>query len=325
MAEDIAPQNRSRSVLLTDWGADGERIRGDKSSVVYQIIIPSLLYDEIIIPDEIFVVSNKLARWFGNDEGLEIWRELFDIGSLAIIKHPITAYLNPSLQEFAQYNPIQARARYIEKFGSKDDEYFSPTDFQKRFYKNIELLLSQNKTIEMREAGAKKSTPIMPIFGNILGSLLQHPGYRSWRRICFPQITNENLTIFEKLFTEPESIIHELQRRNYLRNFLRDEDDIPVVNRSMAYQAANLFPSAARQSLQRLTDSAFTAAFCFRENAVGRYGGMLKAVPPLSEETTNMPNGELTSEAVAVVDAHVRLPIPMPKLDRGYGRAVAEV
>src|SRR5437867_3753046 len=105
-----APTPRPRSVALTDWTADVDHLRADRDAIIYQLLILSLLYDEILVQDELLVLSDPLAEGFGQGEGKRIWEEVLDVGSFVILQLPISAYRTDDLKEYAQNHPIEARA-----------------------------------------------------------------------------------------------------------------------------------------------------------------------------------------------------------------------
>lgn len=313
--------SRPRSVVLTDWAADVDHLRADRDAIIYQLLILSLLYDEILIQDELLVLSDPLADWFGQREGIRIWEELLDVGSIVILRHPTSAYPTDELRDYSQDHPIDARAKYIQQFGTKDDRRFKPSDVHQKFYSNIEWCLRQGIG-GMREAGARRRIEIMSHFSATLRSVLSNPGFSPWLKSCFPSLRHQDISRFCGYVTEPETLVKTLERKRLLRKVLRDKNGQPILNRSLAYQGASLFPSAKEAAFRQIVQSAFAVPFCWRENAVGRYGGILKAVPPPMTQPTSR---RRLHTPLVTVDAHVNVPIAMPRLEPGFSEAVAAI
>jgi hypothetical protein len=321
----IAP--RPKSVVLTDWAVEVDHLRANRDNFVYQLLLLSLLYDEVLIQDEALVLSDTLAHWFGESDGREIWEELLDIGSLVVLKHPLFAYPTDELRENAQNHPIEARAKYIERFGTKGDQQFKVSDIQARLYSNIEWCLKHKRT-PAREVGANRGIDIMPLFSRALWTVLSEGGYAAWIESNFPTLRAQDVSRFLKLISDPEGLVKSLEKKGVLRNIVRDQNGQPVLNRSLAYQAASLFPLTQKTKFQQIIQSAFAMPFCWRERAIGRYGGVLKAIPPRS--TQPVPDRKRTrrhsaKQAIAIVEAHVNVPIAMPSLRRGFGKAIVDV
>jgi hypothetical protein len=76
-------------VVMSNWasGTVGPKVP-DCKSLLYELMFLSLLYDEVLIPD-LFILSTKLAKWLDSDDRL--LPEIFDLGTLKVIKHPIDA------------------------------------------------------------------------------------------------------------------------------------------------------------------------------------------------------------------------------------------
>ncbi|MBZ0131710.1 hypothetical protein [Candidatus Methylomirabilis sp.] len=316
----LPSSSRPSSIVLTDWAADVDHLRADQDAVIYQLLILSLLYDQILIQDELLVLSDPLAAWFGRGEGQRIWDEALDVGSLVILRHPLSAYPTAELKEYAHQHPLHARAEYLHRFGAKDEHPFNPTPIQRAFYSIVEASLSRD-TGRTREVGALRRTEIMPRFAATLESVLRNPNL-PWFKATFPALEQEDVRHFQEYVVEPAHLVNELVSRGVTFNMVPDGSGQPTLNRALAYQAASLFPPATETAFRQLIQSVFALPFCWRENAVGRYGGILKAVPPaLSRSSTPR---TLDGPSV-IVDAHVNVPLAMPRLEPGFAKAIGEV
>ena len=311
---------RPRSVVLTDWAAGVDHLRTDRSGFVNQILLLSLLYDEVLVQDELLVLSDPIANWFTTGDGSSLWSELLDVGSLVILQHPAAAYPTEQLQELSQSHPIEARSKYIERYGTKEDRPFKPSSAHLKFHAHIEWCLSQEKG-RLRQAGAHRETQIMPLFVETLNSVLSNPHYSQWLTVCFPNLKPDDIARFRDFVGNPAKLVQELANAKIVGNVLR-QNDKPVFNRSLAYLATNLFPIEKRGELKQVIQSSFAAPFCWQEDAVGRYGRNLRSIP---NPTASDAGESINIGPLVEVQAHMNVPLAMPQPQPGFASVIAEV
>jgi hypothetical protein len=312
------------SVILTDWAADGENLGKNPEAVLYEILLLSLLYDKILIQDEVFALSNKMARWFSDEMYSDLLRKCFDLGTLVILKHPIHAYPTDDLKELSLDAPILARAKYIQRFGTRGEHRFHPRPHQRALYDVIDQCL-QTRPGAQRPVGSLMQLDIMSTFGNILHDVLSSGHYARWRDSAFRGVTDDMAEDFVHFVEEPERLAAKLKdyRQSYV--ILPDPQGKPIFNRSLAYQAASLYPPRQSRAMQRLIQTVFAAPFSWRENAAGRYSRSLRELLWLpsgafSEAGDYQEEGEIVS-----VEAHVDVPIVLPKLSSDFVDAIVRV
>lgn len=92
-------ENMSR-IVLCDWAANVESIGTSPTKIAHQLAILSLIYDDVLIQDEIFALSNQMAQIFTPGREFEILKQCFEIGSIKVLKHK--AYLSDDLKEMSQ-------------------------------------------------------------------------------------------------------------------------------------------------------------------------------------------------------------------------------
>ena len=75
------------AVVLNDFAAAGDRVISLRhwESFVWELMLYSLLREEVLIQDEALVLSEKFARAFSPRPRGRILDELFDIGSLVVL------------------------------------------------------------------------------------------------------------------------------------------------------------------------------------------------------------------------------------------------
>jgi len=305
------------SVSLSDFAAnpDGVLSLRQWTSFVWELMLYSLLRDEVLIQDEALVLSEKFARIFATPVHVRMLDELFDMGTLVVLKHPLTAYPEPGLQELALTSPLVARARYIQQYTTKGAQPFLPTAAQRRVHENLDGIL-QRHPASQREAGHGSTAYIFKSFSNKLSEILGDSRYRPWLLAEFPGTTHAILDDFEGYVADPQRALRRIAEAG------REVRPGPesAFTRSIGYQVAETYSPRQAHAMQHFLQSAFAVAFNSRENAIGRYSASLREVmimPPISE-----PERDPT---VVTIDAVVRTPLRLPAPAPGFAKVIQEV
>jgi hypothetical protein len=124
-------------------------------------MILSLLYDEILVQDQVFVCSTNPAKWFASDDRMLC--ELFDLDTLKILKRPISEYPR-NLQDKAREFPILGRSDEIKERSSNVGEPFEPTSIQMRFHERLDACLKERQSAH-KEGGSKATWMFSKLFG----------------------------------------------------------------------------------------------------------------------------------------------------------------
>jgi hypothetical protein len=318
------PPMMPESVVLTDWAADLEHLGKGPEAVLYELMLLSLLYDSILIQDEVFALSDKVSWWFSSSGYAELLPECFDLGAMVVLTHPLLVYPTDDLRELALDSPILARAKYVEKYGTRAEYRFVPTERQKAFYHLVDSYL-QVRPAAHRPVGSLQKLDIMSCFATVLRDVLSMRQYTKWRDSAFPGITDAMAEDFVGYIDEPDKLAAKLKDsgRDYV--VLTEPEGRPVFNRSLGYQAASLYPRNQARAMQRLIQTTFAAPFTWRENAAGRYSKSLREL--LWMPTDSLAEvGEIESEEdIVSVEAHIDTPIVLPDLDSDFVDAIARV
>jgi len=313
---------RHPSVLLSDWAANVE-LPGMSSpeAALYELLLLSLLYDEVAVQDEVFALSSKLSEWLLRTQAEDLVAKLFDVGSLVVLTHPLSAYPENRLAELASKRPIAARAQYISEYSTKDDAPFTSTLLQERLYDQIDSCLREMPQ-SRREVGSRGRRDLFGEFGYILRKVLSDRRYRSWVQAAFPGISDAMAADFLSYLHDPENVLRKADEKRRSLTVLRDPDGRPVLNRSFWYQAASLYPRGEAEAMHQLIQTCFAAPFCDREKAVGRYGPALKELLLLQAGMSEEP---LNPETLVSVEASIDVDLPLPRLDANFADAVRSV
>jgi hypothetical protein len=312
------------SLVLTNWAADERNIGKSPKEVLYELLLLSLLYDKILIQDEIFVLSPRMASWFSTGEYSELLRKCFDLGTLVVLKHPLFAYPTDELKELSLEAPILARAKYIQKFGTRAEYVFEPSAHQFALYHMIDSCL-QNRPEAQRPVGYLKKLDIIPTFASILKEVLSSKHYTKWRNAAFRGITDAMAEEFVSFIEEPDRVVTRFRETGRDIVALTGSGDKTIFNRSLAYQAASLYPSRQARAMQRLVQTTFAAPFSWRENAAGSYSGSLREllwIPAGSPTELGEPERQ---EEIVSIEAYADVSTALPDLGSDFVKAIVRV
>jgi hypothetical protein len=282
----------------------------------------SLLYDEVLIQDEIFVCSQKMAGWFRDGETFRLLEELFAIGGITVLKRPLRRY-PPQLQEKAQKNPIQARVEHLTKFSvGNTGEPLRFTNEQRQFHNRLESCLLASPRGH-RDAGSKNALgeDLMQSFGNRLSEVLMDARYKRWRASKFPHISPQTGSEFVGFVQDPSEAIKRIKERTGQQPRFTLEGDSPVFSTALAVQAAASYQPDEANDLVSLIETVFAVPFCMDEDAVGRHSRTLRELPlPLDQ-----PEGKREAGRVVKVETRVKVPVGLPRPEPGFAEALQRV
>jgi hypothetical protein len=312
------------SVLMTDWATDDLSMGGSAKSTIFELMLLSLLYDNVLIQDEVFALSYKCADWFSEEKDLELLRKCFDIESIVILKLPLFAYPTDELKELAQKAPIYARAEYIQRYGTRAEKIFIPNASQLSLYHNIDAWLL-NRPKAQRPVGSLQKFDIMSTFGVILKEVLSSKLYKKWRETAFQEITDDMAEDFIKFIEEPDKVVGRLKEKGIEFKTVVGPDGKPTFNRSLGFLASTLYSPKQAKAMQRLIQTTFAAPFSWRENAAGRYSKFLRELLWMPADTVPDDLEYLEKGEIVSVEAHVDTRISLPEIDTDYVEAINHV
>jgi len=298
-------KKRPNSIVLTDWGAYADVYRSPRKFIT-DLIMLSLLYDTVLIQDEVFVLSDSLPKWFDSPAGHALLNRLFELDSVVLLAWPARAYTK-NIATDPKVHPLFARAEWHVKNSTRGDELFVPSESHKAFYKKVEAALAAHGS-SLRERGTGTDVDVGECYRKILRDVLGLKRYEAWLRSLYPDISEAMRSAVLEYIDRPSLAVRHLTDRGFRVNALIVEG-APVFNRSLGFQVSRMYGSKEKRALQQLMQSAYAIPLCESEEAVGRYGRSLKEVPWCSEEKGAQ--GEAHDKKVmveAVVDTNLWLP-----------------
>ncbi|MHC4172809.1 MAG: hypothetical protein ACYTBX_01635 [Planctomycetota bacterium] len=309
----MKPKN---SLLMTDWVGGTGKIAKDFKTFIYELVLLSLVYDEILIQDEALVLSRKLSRWMKAKEDFRLLEECFGAGCIRVLTHPKRAFPIQELKDLSEYNPIQARAKYIAKYSTWGDKPFKPTKLQRQFYNRIDSLISSSQSYH-RPVGQKERIDFRSRFPKILLEVLSGNSYRKWRERAFSGITPEMADEFIRYIDEPGRALGELP--SDIRHSIPGEH---IFTRSLGYRLTTLYEAPMQNAMKKLIETVFAAPFCENEDASGRYDSALKEFVLPLEESDYTDFSE--TEHIVSVQAHTEVPLTLPPLNANLSKVISE-
>lgn len=314
----------SRSIVMVDWSRRNEPTTQTRDEFLWHQTLLSLLYDEVFAQDEILVCSQRMARWFGDEESFRLLEELVECGGLSVLKRPWERYPK-ELQEQALKQPIAARKVHLERFSVNNDG--APLQFnleQLQFHKKLEGLLASRDHAH-RFAGSKKKQgkDLMQQFASLLAKVLTERKYKRWLRLRFKNITPEIADDFVQYIRDPDSAIDRLKAQMPDRPpKFTPQSGAPVFSTALAVQVAAIYGEREAKELQDLIETVFARPFCEEEDAEGRYGSLLRELPFLLKDEGRENAGPV--DAVKVIEA-VKIPVGLPSPGPNFANIIGKL
>jgi hypothetical protein len=309
------------TIVLTDWGANADNIAVDIRSFTWELMLLSLLYERVLIQDETFVVGSQLPKWFSNTANRRILDEVFDMGTVAILTHPIGAYLDEDLQFLARTSPLTARSEYIARHTTKGDKPFVSTKSQQAFCRFLDPIVSERRGVRI-EAGKKREFDIMSAFSDVLTEILGREHYRKWLAAAFSGVSQQMAGDFLRFLENPELAVKRPNKGKELRVVRNENGDI-MFGRSLGFQLASWYSPREKNAMQRLIQTCFAAPFCYREKAIGRYNNRGLREPLLVTE--EMASELSQPDANLRVESSISVPVDLPLPTEGFGKVIQRV
>jgi hypothetical protein len=255
--------SQPRRIILTHWNA-GVFKRDALPQLIPELVVFSLLYDEVLIREEDLLTNRSIIALLSDDAVFSIFEELLAAGIVRLLRLPLQNY-PPGRRYDPVRLPISARAEEHELRRTYRGRPWKPTANEWRFFARLDEVVVHNP------ASSRFHTDFAPrnLFADELAEVLENRhAYRLRFHPVFRYIPSETADSLIRFCREPGS---------WLR-FLHDAGITnPIVGpdggfyRSAAYQCFELLP--APRSTRRLVESVYAATYCDREQSDGRYGG----------------------------------------------------
>jgi hypothetical protein len=264
----LATNQEGSTLLLTDWAATIDTPQETVTSFdafAFEVIFQSLVFDRILVADEILTLSSRMPDWFSSRDRLDILRKLFDLETLKVLTFPQNYYQTTELQSRCVDEPITARAFHHEWYSSKGKTPFCPTHNQRDWYEKCDRILNERRQARHPIASIRPYD-LYGSFAAMLRRLLVLPQYRSWISTTFPAL----MPVVDDLvgYIDHPELADKIIREK--RGDSRPGDG-KHFTRSLAYRLASVKWPNLEGEFRSLVQSAFASALVSGEDGVGRY------------------------------------------------------
>jgi hypothetical protein len=257
------PDVHYQRIILTHWNA-GVFHSALASYLLPELIIYSLLYDEVLIREEDLLTNRAIHQLLSERNNFAVFSEMLTSGLVKLLRLPLNYY--PSGRRFDPVRlPFSARAEEHQLRRSYKGKPWKPSQEDWQLFRQIDELIAKYPS------GSRYHIPFGPgnTFADQLGEILGNlQSYRIAAHPVFRYIDDGTAAQFLKFCKDPTE---------WLR-FLHDHGiKNPIIGpdagfyRSAAYQCSNLLPTP--RAIRRLAESVYAATYCDRESSDGRYGG----------------------------------------------------
>jgi hypothetical protein len=289
------------SIILTDWAANPKKFNANLEDTSYELMLYSLLYDEILIQDECFTLTQKVTNWYYNKDictkntnwgneseqnGKAILEKLFELGTIKILLFPKHYYIKKELEDLAETNPITARAKFQRESATNSIEPINPSPEQEKLFIFLDGLIRKNPHIG-REWGSLTGFDHYSQFRKYLKETLEKDYYKLWINSNFPSLADGKIIFdLQKYIDNPQELINDLKKRGEEPKYHRDIGGMPLFSRTLGYQYSKRYYrkngneiTKEATDIQALLQSVFAATAGWNEEAIGRYSDVVGEFP----------------------------------------------
>ncbi len=310
-----------RSIVMTEWSPTDGPNHSSRDQFLWQQMLLSLLYDEVLAKDETVLCSTRMARWFADGESFRLFEELLDCGGLVVLKRPLETYPE-ALRERAVREPVSARSEHLENFSVHNSgASIRFSDKQRHFHTALEHAL-QTRRHAHRDAGSRKISDanLMAEFASLFRTVLTERRYSSWLKQKFGHIDQSVVQQFVDFIDAPERAVEHLQkaRPGQSPKYTLRRGGLEFTT-PLAVQLAATYHQKTARDLRDLMMTVFARPYCEQEGADGWYGRQVQALPLESE----------IEEAEAADRLHVvrveTIPLTLPKPEAHFADLINRV
>lgn len=256
-------------IVLTHWNAGVSR-PGLASTLLPELAIYPLLYDEVLIREEDLITNRAITGLLAEERNFAVFSEFLRMGLVKLLRLPAEAY--PAGRRFDPVRlPISARAEEHQARRTYKGKPWSPTHSEWDLFERLDDVIRQNPSASRYHTPFSRTNS----FAEQLGFLLENEA--AYRRVSHPLFRHLDGKTTDKFLSFCSSA-------EAWKRFLRNKGVRKVIlgpdagfYRSAAYQCSEFLPTP--RAARRLVESVYAAVYCDRESSEGRYGGNLIEMP----------------------------------------------
>ena len=290
-----------RQIILTHWNA-GVFNSATASHLIPELVVYSLLYDEVLIREEDLLTNRHIVRLLDQPTERRIFEEFLTEGLVKLLRLPLSAY--PFGRKYdPERLPLSARVEEHEIRRSYKGKPWRATSNDWRVFRSLDRIIVDNPIASRFHAPFPSENP----FAEQLGKLLEERhDFHLNSNPSFRHIDPKTADKFIEFCRKPEA---------WLR-FLKDAGAKKVITgpdggfyRSAAYQCSYFLPTP--RPIQRLVESVYAATYCYRERAEGRYDSTLIELPYRYTSEAKRENAVETITRLEIVPTGATASIPV--------------
>jgi hypothetical protein len=252
-----------RQIVLTHWNAGVFR-SATLPNVLPELIIYSLLYDEVLIREEDLITNRWIMRLLSEASNFALFSELLVSGFVKLLRLPLGFY--PAGRRFDPIRlPISARVEEHELRRTYKGSAWKPTQWEWAVFRSLDEIVGNHQSASRFHAPFPEDNPFAAQLADLLDN---REAYRLKAYRAFRSLDDQTAEQFSAFCHDPEA----------WRRFLRERGVAnPIIGpdagfyRSAAYQCSSYLPTP--RAILRLVESVYAATYCERESSDGRYGG----------------------------------------------------
>lgn len=321
------PAPRRTSIVLIDWSRRDEITATSRDEFLYELMLLSLLYDEILVQDEVLLCSKKMARWFPESGSFAEIEGFFDTGGLVVLKRPPWKYPE-DLQGLAIEAPIKARRNHLERFSVTNDGL--PCRFSRKqvaFQDRLEACIRDHCSSSRAAGKHAAGRDLMQEFRDECSRVLTDERYRKWLRSRFPRSVSDSAISsmadeYSRFVSQPHIAVDRIRNLGLQPRFTPLGDGCEF-NTALAVQVAGTWPPPLAAAMQGIVETVFARPFCEHEGAKGRYGKALRELPLTVDELRGL-TASSDIRKVVRVETMVSSQMCLPALDINFAKIIRE-
>jgi hypothetical protein len=205
---ETAMKGRESRIVLTHWNA-GVFHSSSTPRLLPELVIYSLLYDEVLIREEDLITNRAVTRLLSEENNFAVFSELLTSGLVKLLRLPIDAY--PRDRKFDPMRlPISSRVEEHQLRRTYKGKPWKPTSTEWQLFQRLDEIVTTFPSASRYHAPFPKENP----FATQLGEILENrESYKLSSHPVFSYIDQEAADQFAVFCREPEAWLRFLRSK----------------------------------------------------------------------------------------------------------------
>jgi hypothetical protein len=255
-------QESPSRIILTNWNA-GVFHSSATPRLLPELIIYSLLYDEVLIREEDLITNRVVTGLLSEENNFAIFSEMLISGLVKLLRLPAETY--PLGRKYDPLRlPISSRVEEHQLRRTYKGKPWKPTSSQWRLFQRLDEIVVRFPDASRYHTPFPQENPFAAQLGEILEN---RDSYGFASHPVFSYIDPKTADQFAVFCRDSEAWLRFLHKRGITNPIVGPDAGF---YRSAAYQCSAFLPT--RRAIRRLVESVYSATYCEREDSDGRYG-----------------------------------------------------